>query len=111
MQEPPDPLTSTHDPAERRTRELGSAPLHPTFERGETQADERPQQPRSPLDAPELDPQWQVDVAGGPELANHPAIDRRIHWMPRSRGMRRMALVTPSRFHQLTRSGLNSSST
>src|ERR1700730_11247398 len=75
MQEPPESADEAH--MTRRNGERASwdpAPLHSTFERGQTQADQRPQQPRSPLDAPELDPQWLVEVAGGPELANHPVV-------------------------------------
>ena len=111
MQESPESADEAH--VTRRNAEHAgrdSAPLHSTFERRKAQADERPQRPRPPIDSPEIEPQRQVDVARRPEFADHPVVvDAVDAGMPRSCDMRRMALVTPSRFHQLTRSGLNSS--
>ena len=111
MQESPEFADEAH--VTRRNAEHArrdSAPLQSTLERRQAQPDERPQQPRSPIDAPELEPERQVDIARGAELADHPvvvdAVDARDSAIC---DMRRMALVTPSRFHQLTRSGLNSS--
>src|SRR4051812_13820467 len=51
-----------------------SALLHPALERRQAQPDQRTQEPWSPFDTPELDPERQIDIARGAELANHPVI-------------------------------------
>ena len=50
-----------------------------TLERRKAQTHERPQQPRSPLDPPEIEPEGQVDVARGSELADHPVVVDAVH--------------------------------